>query len=140
MAHWGIAMSQFHELWGRPEVPALKTGADEMATGKSLIAAGAKLTPREQMYIDALVAFYAKAPADFQSAADTYAAKMKALHQAYPGDVEAAAFYALAEIASVAPGDTSLTHERTALAILMPLFKSHPEHPGLAHYIIHTCD
>jgi tetratricopeptide (TPR) repeat protein len=54
--------------------------------------------------------------------------------------VEAAAFYALAELASVAPGDTSLTHERMALAVLVPLFKANPEHPGLAHYIIHTCD
>jgi tetratricopeptide (TPR) repeat protein len=140
MAHWGIAMSQFHELWERPGASAVKIGADEMAAAKSLIAAGAKVTPREQMYIDALTAFYAEASADFQSAADAYTAKMKALHEAYPNDVEAAAFYALAEIASVAPGDTSLTHERTALAVLVPLFKANPEHPGLAHYIIHTCD
>ena len=140
MAHWGLAMSQFQELWGRPEAPAIKTGAEEMATAKSLIAAGAKVTPREQMYIDAMTAFYAEAPSDYQRAADTYTAKMKALHEAYSADVEAAAFYALAEIASVAPGDTSLTHERIALAVLMPLFKANPQHPGLAHYVIHTCD
>lgn len=139
MAHWGIAMSQFHELWGRPDPAEVKTGAEEMAAAKNLIAAGSKVTPREQMYIDALATFYANA-SDFQSAADAYTAKMKALHEAYPNDVEAAAFYALAEIASVAPGDTSLTHERTALAVLVPLFKANPEHPGLAHYIIHTCD
>ena len=140
MAHWGVAMSQFHELWGRPQPPAVKVGVEEMATAKSLIAAGAKVTPREQMYIDALTAFFGEVATDFQQAADAYAAKMKALHEAYPNDVEAAAFYALAEIASVAPGDTSLTHERTALAVLVPLFKANPEHPGLAHYIIHTCD
>ena len=140
MAHWGIAMSQYHELWGRPEASEVKTGADEMAQAKALIAAGAQVTPREQMYIDALTAFYERAGTDYQQAADTYTAKMKALHEAYPDDVEAAAFYALAELASTAPGDTSLTHERTALAVLVPLFKAHPEHPGLAHYIIHTCD
>jgi tetratricopeptide (TPR) repeat protein len=140
MAHWGIAMSQFHELWGRPEASAVKTGADEMAAANNLIAGGAKVTPREQMYIAALTAFYAEDLANYQSAADAYTAKMKALHEAYPGDVEAAAFYALAELASVAPGDTSLTHERMALAVLVPLFKANPEHPGLAHYIIHTCD
>jgi tetratricopeptide (TPR) repeat protein len=140
MAHWGIAMAQFHELWERPGPSAVKVGADEMATAKTLIAAGAKITPREQMYIDALAAFYIDDPADYQRAVDAYTAKMKALHQAYPNDVEGAAFYALAEIASVAPGDTSLTHERTALAVLVPLFKANPEHPGLAHYIIHTCD
>lgn len=140
MAHWGIAMSQFHELWGRPDMPELKTGMEEMTAAKSLVASGAKITPREQMYIDAMTAFYAKAPAGYQQAVDTYAARMKALHEAYPNDIEAAAFYALAEIASVAPGDTSLTHERIALDVLVPLFKAHPEHPGLAHYIIHTCD
>ncbi len=87
------------------DASAVKTGADEMAAAKSSIAAGAKVTPREQMYIDALSAFYAEASArTSRDAADAYAAKMKALHEAYPGDVEAAAFYALAELASVAPG------------------------------------
>jgi tetratricopeptide (TPR) repeat protein len=118
----------------------VKTGTDEIAQAKALIAAGSPVTPREQMYIDAMAAFYEHAGTDFQQAADIYAAKMQALHASYPDDVEAAAFYALAEIASVAPNDTSLTHERTALAVLVPLFKAHPEHPGLAHYIIHTCD
>jgi tetratricopeptide (TPR) repeat protein len=140
MAHWGVAMAQFHELWGRPDASALKVGTDEMAQAKNAIAAGAKITEREQMYIDALTAFYAEAPADYLRGADDYAAKMEALHAAYPEDVEAAAFYALSELASVAPDDTTLTHERTALAVLVPLFKQHPEHPGLAHYIIHTCD
>jgi tetratricopeptide (TPR) repeat protein len=140
MAHWGIAMSQFHELWEQPGAAAVKTGADEMGAAKTLIVAGAKITPHEQMYIDALAGFYIDDSADYQRAVDAYTAKMKALHQAYPNDVEGAAFYALAEIASVAPGDTSLTHERTALAVLVPLFKANPEHPGLAHYIIHTCD
>lgn len=140
MAHWGIAMSQFHELWERPNAAAVKTGTDEMAQAKALVAAGNKVTPSEQMYIDALASFYEHAGTDYQLAADTYTAKMKALHEAYPDDVEAAAFYALSELASVAPGDTSLTHERAALAVLVPLFKANPEHPGLAHYIIHTCD
>ena len=92
------------------------------------------------MYIDALSAFYAEAGANFQGAADAYTVKMKALHAAFPDDVEGAAFYALSELASVAPTDTSLIHERRALAVLVPLFKANPEHPGLAHYIIHTCD
>jgi len=140
MPHWGIAMSQFHELWNRPEAPAVKIGAEEMATAKSLISAGAKVTPREQMYVDAITAFFAEASVDYQHAADAYTARMRTLHEAYPKDVEAAAFYALSEIASVSSGDTSLTHERAALAVLVPLFKANPEHPGLAHYIIHTCD
>ena len=140
MAHWGIAMTQFQELWGRPEAAALKLGTEEMAKARALAAPPATITPREQAYIAALSAFFNPADIPFQQRADAYEAKMNALHRDFPGDVEGAAFDALSMLASVAPDDTSLTHEHQALAILVPLFAAHPEHPGLAHYIIHTCD
>ncbi len=140
MAHWGIAMTQFQELWGRPEAPALKRGADEMATARALAAPPATITPREQAYIAAMSAFFNPADVPFQQRADAYETKMNALHAEFPQDVEGAAFDALSMLASEAPSDTSLTHEHQALAILVPLFAEHPEHPGLAHYIIHTCD
>jgi tetratricopeptide (TPR) repeat protein len=139
MAHWGAAMSQFHELWGRPDAAAMKTGADEMAQAETL-AQSKPVTSREHAYIDALNGFYAEAPKDYLKAAGGYAAAMGALHAKYPDDIEGAAFYALAILASTAPDDTSLTKERAALAVLLPLFHDHPGHPGLAHYIIHTCD
>ena len=140
MAHWGIAMTQFQELWGRPDAAALKRGAEEMAKARALAAPPATITPREQAYIAALSAFFDPADIPFQQRADAYEAKMNALHREFPEDVEGAAFDALSMLASVAPDDTSLTHEHQALAILVPLFAAHPEHPGLAHYIIHTCD
>ncbi len=140
MAHWGIAMTQFQELWGRPDAAALKLGADEMAKARALAAPPAKITPREQAYIGAMSAFFDPADIPFQKRADAYEAKMNALHREFPEDVEGAAFDALSMLASEAPDDTSLTHEHQALAILVPLFAAHPEHPGLAHYIIHTCD
>jgi tetratricopeptide (TPR) repeat protein len=140
MAHWGIAMTQFHELWGRPDAASLKRGAEEMAKARALAAPPATITPREQAYIAALSAFFNPADIPFQQRADAYEAKMNALHGEFPEDVEGAAFDALSMLASVAPDDTSLTHEHQALAILVPLFAAHPEHPGLAHYIIHTCD
>jgi tetratricopeptide (TPR) repeat protein len=138
MAHWGIAMTQFKELWGRPEAAELKLGTEEMA--KARLVAAATITAREQAYIDALSAFFQAGTPSFQHRADAYEAKMNALHSAFPDDVEGSAFDALSMIASVGPNDTSLTHEHQALAILVPLFAAHPEHPGLAHYIIHTCD
>src|SRR3984957_142182 len=140
MAHWGIAMTQFQELWGRPDSASLKRGAEEMAKARALAAPPATITPREQAYIAALSAFFNPADIPFQQRADAYEAKMNALHGEFPQDVEGAAFDALSMLASVAPDDTSLTHEHQALAILVPLFAAHPEHPGLAHYIIHTCD
>ena len=140
MAHWGIAMSQYHELWGRPDEAAAKTGAEQMAKARELAAKSPVPTARELAYIHALDGFYTTLPQGFQKAADNYVASMATLHAAYPADIEGSAFYALALIAAVAPNDTSLTNERKALGILIPLFKAHPEHPGLAHYIIHTCD
>jgi tetratricopeptide (TPR) repeat protein len=140
MAHWGIAMTQFQELWGRPDAASLKLGTEEMAKARALAAPPATITPREQAYIAALSAFFNPADIPFQQRTDAYEAKMNALHQEFPDDVEGAAFDALSMLASVAPDDTSLTHEHQALAILVPLFAAHPEHPGLAHYIIHTCD
>src|SRR5271156_2198340 len=140
MAHWGIAMTQFPELWQHPDEAQWKRGMAEMAKARALAAPPARITPREQAYIDALSAFFDPAKTSFEQRAEAYEAKMNALHAAFPDDVEGAAFDALSMLASVPPGDTSLSHEHQALAILVPLFASHPEHPGLAHYIIHTCD
>src|SRR6201994_3028223 len=140
MAHWGIAMTQFPELWQHPDEAQSKRGEAEMAKARTLAAPPAKITPRERAYIDALSAFFDPAKTSFEQRANAYETKMNALHATFPDDVEGAAFDALSMLASVPPGDTSLTHEHEALAILVPLFASHPDHPGLAHYIIHTCD
>jgi tetratricopeptide (TPR) repeat protein len=138
MAHWGIAMTQFQELWGNPGSAQVKRGAREMAKARRL--ARKKVTPREQAYIDALSAFYQPRNASYQHRADAYEARMNELHRNFPDDVEGAAFDALSMLAAVSPSDTSLNNQRQALKILVPLFAANPEHPGLAHYIIHTCD
>jgi tetratricopeptide (TPR) repeat protein len=140
MAHWGIAMTQYHELWDQPGPDALKLGAEEMAKARSLSAPPAAITSREKAYIAALSAFFDPANATFQQRADAYEAGMNALHREFPDDVEGGAFDALAILAATPTSDTSLTHSHQALAILVPLFAAHPDHPGLAHYIIHTCD
>ena len=85
MAHWGIAMTQFQELWGRPDAASLKRGTEEMAKARALAAPPAKITPREQAYIAALSAFFDPADIPFQQRADAYEAKMNALHREFPG-------------------------------------------------------
>ena len=137
MAHWGVAMSQFHQIWERPEAPALKRGQEEIAIAQKV---GAK-TPREQAYISALALFYQDpGKNDYLKRAGAYSEAMGKLYQQYPSDVEAGAFYALSLLAADPPGDSSHTAEKKAVAVLMPLFEQDPEHPGLAHYIIHSCD
>jgi hypothetical protein len=69
-----------------------------------------------------------------------YSDAMGRLYQQYPTDVEAGAFYALSLLAAAPPKDTTHDSEKKAVAILNTLFQQQPDHPGLAHYIIHACD
>jgi hypothetical protein len=137
MAHWGIAMSLFHQIWERPQDSALERGHEEIEAAQKI---GAK-TERERVYISALALFY-RAPAtnDYLKRARAYSDAMGKLYQQYPADVEAGAFYALSLLAAAPAGETSGAAEKKAVAVLTPLFQQQPDHPGLAHYIIHSCD
>ena len=137
MAHWGIAMSLFHEIWERPEDATLKHGHEEIETAEKI---GAK-TERERAYISALGVFYSDASkANYLKQAAAYSDAMAKLYQKYPDDLEAGAFYALSLMAAEKPGDSSHEATKKAVAVLNPLFQKQPDHPGLAHYIIHACD
>src|ERR1700752_3105579 len=137
MAHWGVAMSLFHQIWERPEQPALKRGWDEIEKARKI---GAK-TERERGYISALAVFYRdSATQDHPKRASAYSGAMGKLFQQYPTDVEAGAFYGLSLLAAAPPGDTSQASEKKAVEALNRLFQQQPDHPGLAHYIIHACD
>jgi len=137
MAHWGIAMSLFHQIWERPQESTLTRGHEEIEKAQKI---GAK-TERERSYISALAVFY-RDPAtnDYLKRAAAYSDAMGKLYQQYPADFEAGAFYALSLLASESPDDTSLASEKKAVAVLNPLFLQQPDHPGIAHYIIHACD
>jgi tetratricopeptide (TPR) repeat protein len=137
MAHWGIAMSLFHEIWERPEDVTLKHGHEEIETAQKI---GAK-TERERAYISALGIFYSDpSKANYLKQAGAYSDAMAKLYQKYPDDLEAGAFYALSLMAAEKPDDASHEATKKAVAVLNPLFQKQPDHPGLAHYIIHACD
>jgi tetratricopeptide (TPR) repeat protein len=136
LAHWGIAMSVFHQIWERPNADSMATAWQQLKAAQSPPAK----TAREREYIDALSGVFRPGKEDYQTRIDAYAAAMQALYTRYPSDVDAGAFYALALLAAEPPNDTSLTQERKALAVLTPLWRKYPDHPGLVHYIIHACD
>jgi tetratricopeptide (TPR) repeat protein len=137
MAHWGIALSLFHQIWERPQEPSLKRGWSEMEAAQKLDAK----TDRERGYIAALSDFYRDyATRDHMQRATAYSDAMGKLYQKYPDDFEAGAFYGLSLLAAEAPGDKSHDARKKAVSILNPLFLKDPNHPGLAHYIIHACD
>lgn len=136
MAHWGIAMSVFHQIWGRPDAATMKLGWAQMKRAQSLKAK----TEREREYIGALADFYKPGPSDYMARITAYSAAMGRLYQNHPDDVDAGAFYALSLLAAEAPNDTSLTQQHKAMAVLQPLYVKHPDNPGVVHYTIHACD
>jgi tetratricopeptide (TPR) repeat protein len=136
MAHWGIAMSLFHQIWDRPDEHAVAHGRTEMQAARAHPAK----TAREREYVAALSGFFAPDRRDYQARVGDYAAAMGALYRHYPRDTDAGTFYALALLAAEAPDDTSLTQAHKAMAVLNPLFDQYPDHPGVVHYIIHGCD
>jgi tetratricopeptide (TPR) repeat protein len=141
MAHWGLAMSLYHELWEHPSADDLTEGRAELAKAKET---GPK-TPRETEYLDAAAAFYQDSDhdsgkMDYQARATAYCEAMGRLYAHYPDDVEAGAFDALSLIASEPPDDHTLANRKQAITILQKLFVQEPDHPGVAHYLIHAAD
>src|SRR5947207_1210344 len=137
IAYWGIALSL---LWN-PHVPApaknLAEGAAALEKGKSI---GAK-TQRERDYLDALGAVYADHnKANHPTRMQAYAKAMEALAQRYPKDDEAQIHYALALNTSAPPDDKTYASQLKGAAILEEIAKRQPQHPGVAHYLIHLYD
>jgi tetratricopeptide (TPR) repeat protein len=136
MAHWGIAMSVFHQIWDRPDEHTVALGWKEMQAA----AAHPAKTAREREYITALRGFFQPDKREYQLRIESYAAAMGNLYSHYRHDTDAGAFYALSLLAAEAPTDTSLAQAHKAMAVLNPLFAKYPDHPGVVHYIIHACD
>jgi len=137
IAHWGVAMSRYHELWSPPSPDDLRTGSTETEQAEGLNAG----TPRERQFIAALAAFYKdwdRLP--HKDHARAYSDAMAGVASSNPGDVEAQLFYALSLIAIAPPEDKSHADQKRAIAILEPIFHAYPDHPGAAHYLIHAYD
>ena len=137
MAHWGIAMSYFHQLWSPPEPDALAKGEAEATRATQL---GAK-TGRERDLIAAIAAYYHDAGhVPPPARAKAYAAAMATAASRYPADTEVQVLYALSLLATAAPEDKSHANQKQAGAILEPIYRKYPDHPGVAHYLIHAYD
>jgi tetratricopeptide (TPR) repeat protein len=136
MAHWGVAMSLWHQLWNEPDAATLKRGREEVKKAKSLH----PKSERERDYIAAAGAFYVKGKREHHARAEAYSKAMEQMHQRYADDREATAFYGLSLLASEPENDTSFATRKKAIAILDKLFSEEPSHPGIAHYLIHSCD
>lgn len=138
MAHWGVAMSLLSNPFAWPLTgPGL---VDGQAAVDRAVAAGAD-TDRERAYIDAVAVFYRDAATvDHATRALAYAKAMEELAADHPDDTEAQIFYALALGATAAPTDKTYANQKKAAAILERIAVAQPDHPGVAHYLIHSYD
>lgn len=138
MAHWGIAiMSMGNPFTWSTNPNASRGGAPAAAEAARVGARSA----RERDYIAALGAFFKDwETTDFRPRALAFEKAMEGVAAKYPDDVEAQILYALALNITIVPTDKSFANQRKAAAILEPLFKKYPNHPGVAHYLIHTYD
>src|SRR6202051_276826 len=138
MAHWGIAMSLWHQLWNHPDSKIIQRGLDEVHEANTT---DGPTTPREKAYIAAASAFYSNSKKlDHEARAKAYSDAMKKVYESYSDDHEAAVFYALSLLASEPHEDTTFANRKQAAAILEKLFATEPDHPGVAHYLIHSYD
>jgi len=137
MAYWGVAMSNWYPLWYPPSAAALKAGSDAVAKAQSI---GAK-TDRERDYIDAIATFYRDSDRlDNRTRSVAYEKAMEQVYSRYPDDREAGVFYALALNATALPTDKTYANQEKAAKILQRVFAEQPNHPGAAHYLIHSYD
>jgi tetratricopeptide (TPR) repeat protein len=137
MASWGEAMSLYHPLWVPPSAIELQRGR----TAAEKASAAQPKTQRERDYVAAIRIFYRDSDkVDHWTRARAYAAAMERVYLRYPRDREAAIFYALALNGTAPASDKNLASRTKAARILYRIWPSEPDHPGIAHYLIHSYD
>lgn len=152
MAQWGIAMTWWHPIWTPPTPEEMRAG--KAAADKAMaMNAG---SDRERRFIAAIDAYYntqesldlgpvgqsCHGPVGSRDRVGAYEKVMRELYAKYPGDFETQTFYALAvlSVGYATPTDSTLSNQLKAADILEKLWKENPQHPGVAHYLIHSYD
>jgi hypothetical protein len=137
IAYWGIALSLLANPHAPPPGPNLPIGLAAIQKGKAV---GAK-TQRERDFIDALTVFYTDYDKVIHATrVQSYLKAMEALAGRYPDDDEAQIFYAITLNVAASANDKTYANQLKGAAILEPIFKRQPRHPGVAHYLIHLYD
>lgn len=136
MAYWGVAMSNFHALW-------LQAGTDYLIKGSQILLASNSIrkSEKEKDYIDAISGFYENwETVSHQERVAKFESRMEGVYEKYRDDKEASIFYALSLTATANPADKDYLNQRKSGKILESIYPDQPNHPGIAHYIIHNYD
>ena len=138
MAHWGVAMTYFHQLWDPPIEPGTTSTAQKEIQRAQQIGAGSE---RERQFIHSLSLLYQDAAAvPYSTRVSNYEHAMANLAAGNRTDVEAQLFYALALLANASPSDKTHAKQKKAADLLEPIDRLYPQHPGVSHYLIHAYD
>ncbi len=138
MAYWGVAMSHFHPLWEELSPADIEAGQAALEKARTLVK-----TDRELDYVNALTQVYRNADkVEHLTRLQAYEKAMEDVHRQHADDPEAAIFYALSLLGTAywSPADKTYVRQQKAGAILEKIFAEQPNHPGVAHYIIHSYD
>ena len=138
MAYWGEAMTLFQPLWPtRPSPKALEQGWQAVEKAKFL----QPPTQREQLFVAAAEAFFLDPTStDYWLRIRRWEQEMEKVYTSFPDDPEAAAFYALAHLATTPSDKITRSHADRAAEILLRIYKKNPNHPGAMHYLVHAND
>jgi tetratricopeptide (TPR) repeat protein len=137
LAYWGEALSYDQPLWYNENITKARAVLARLAPTAAGRQAKAP-TAREKGYLDAVERLFGEGATMQRHRA--YADRMGELSRANPADDEAAAFYALALLATIANGQRDSATSLKAGAIASAILKRSPQHPGAAHYSLHAYD
>jgi len=138
IAHWGVAMTYLHPVWPSPMTAERFTAGNIAAEKAETVGAS---TDRERAYIETARAFYGHGvERPHRVRAQAWSDAMHELSEHFPDDTEATIFYALSLLGTSDPTDATLGNQKQAAALLNELFPSQRNHPGIAHYLIHSLD
>lgn len=136
LAYWGEAMTKNHPLWRRTDPAAAHEVLLRFAPTREERLQ--RVTdPRERKYLESVEILFGEGTKEERDLA--YMDAMEALHHSFPEDDEARAFYALSILGST-NGERDFEVYGRAARTAEPVFRRNPDHPGAAHYIIHSYD
>ena len=142
LAYWGEALTYNHPIWMVQDRQAAMAVLERLGATPEDRASKAA-TDREKAYMAAVETLYGNTTVSEgkskEERDDLYSAEMRRLYEAYPEDDEAAAFYALSLLGTAHEGRDFATYMRAA-AVVEPIFENNKDHPGAAHYLIHSYD
>ncbi|MCI0488284.1 MAG: hypothetical protein L0229_16975 [Blastocatellia bacterium] len=131
MGYWGEAQAHNHPLWRQQDTEAARKALDKIKNVE-------KLTAKERAFINAARVLYGEG--DKLARDIAFSKAMEKMYNDYPDDLEVASFYALSLLGTVRDGDKGFARQMKAGAIALDVFRKNPDHPGAAHYIIHSFD